>query len=180
MLAELGASSIEQLFDEIPQQYPKRLAPFVFRQHTGNVARNRIGASGSHFAVDSGQLILGQTDGDLRPGQTEIIPRETGISSRAPWQASLRPDFEPRANKRSQRGESFLGVRHLRSETTRNPGRLAVASRLAGSNPAGPTWSGWATVLPKRHFVLSPELRECVAEPDPAITCCRRSVAFVP
>jgi hypothetical protein len=31
------------LLNEIPQQCPKRLAPFVFRQYTGNVTRHRLG-----------------------------------------------------------------------------------------------------------------------------------------
>ena len=58
------------LLDEIPQQCPKRLASFLFLQHTRNVTRDRISASGANFAMDSHHLILGQTDGDLRPGHT--------------------------------------------------------------------------------------------------------------
>ena len=66
------------LFNEIPQQCPKRLAPFVFRQHMGNVTRHRLGPPSSNFAVDSHQLILGQTDGNLRPGHTRTIPLVKG------------------------------------------------------------------------------------------------------
>jgi hypothetical protein len=53
------------LFDQISHQAPERFAPLVFRQDLRNVTRHRIGASGSNFAVDDRQLILGQTDGDL-------------------------------------------------------------------------------------------------------------------
>lgn len=62
------------LFDQVPQQGPERLAFLVFRQDPGNVARDRIGSSGSHFPVDSGQLILRQTNRDFGPGHTVIIP----------------------------------------------------------------------------------------------------------
>jgi len=67
------------LFDQIPQQCPERLALLVFRQHPGNVTRNRIGSSGPDLPVDTRQLILGQTDSDLRPGShTSIIPLVNG------------------------------------------------------------------------------------------------------
>lgn len=53
------------LFDQVPQQCPERLAPFVFRQDLRYVPRNRIGASGSDFSVNSRQVLCGQTDSDL-------------------------------------------------------------------------------------------------------------------
>jgi hypothetical protein len=62
------------LFDQIPQQWPERLALLMFRQDPGNVIRHRIGSSGTDFPLDSGELFLGQTDGDLRLGHTSIIP----------------------------------------------------------------------------------------------------------
>jgi hypothetical protein len=57
------------LFRHIPQQCSKGLALPLLLQGAGNVARNRIGASGSNFPVDSHQLILGQTDGNFRIGR---------------------------------------------------------------------------------------------------------------
>ena len=43
------------LFDQVAQQYTERLASLLFGQDLGNVTRNRIGTSGSNFAVDSRQ-----------------------------------------------------------------------------------------------------------------------------
>ena len=62
------------LFDQIAQQRPERLALLVLRQDLCDVARNRVGSSGSDFPVDPRQLLPGQTDRDLRPGHTRIIP----------------------------------------------------------------------------------------------------------
>lgn len=62
------------LFDQIAQQLAKRLAFLVFRQDPSDVARDRIGSSGSHLPVHSCELIFGQTDCDFRPGHTIIIP----------------------------------------------------------------------------------------------------------
>jgi hypothetical protein len=66
------------LFDQIPQQCPERLTPFVFRQYSGDITRDRIGSSGAHFPVDFYQLLLRQTDGDFRLGHTRIIPPLSG------------------------------------------------------------------------------------------------------
>lgn len=63
------------LFGQIAQQCPQGLAFFMFRQDLGNVTRHGIRSSGTHFPVDPGELMRGQTDGDLRPGHTSIIPR---------------------------------------------------------------------------------------------------------
>jgi hypothetical protein len=60
--------------DQIAKKCPEGVASFLFRQHTGNIARNRIGSSGTNLAVDSGELMLRQADGDFRPGHTTIIP----------------------------------------------------------------------------------------------------------
>lgn len=62
------------LFDQIAKKPPEGVALFLFREDTRNIARNRICSSGTDFPVDSGQLILRQTDGDLRHGHTDIIP----------------------------------------------------------------------------------------------------------
>ncbi len=62
------------LFDQIAQQTPQRFALFMFRKDSGNVTGHRIRSSGSDFPVGSGELIPGQTDGDLRSGHTIIIP----------------------------------------------------------------------------------------------------------
>ena len=113
------------LLDEFPQQCSKRLAPFVFLQHTRNVTRDRIGASGADFAMDSHQLILRQTDGDLRSGHTRIIPRR----SRGIKQASFSPTrCERQARPRSRISGAPLPD-HARSGT---PG---VASRLHKRDP---------------------------------------------
>jgi hypothetical protein len=55
----------------------------VFRQDSGDITRNRIGSSCADFPVDSYQLILGQTDSDLRLGHTIIIPPVSWITWRA-------------------------------------------------------------------------------------------------
>ena len=80
------------LFDQILHQFPERLAFLLFLQDPGNVTRNRIGSSGFDFPVDSRQLILGQTDGDLRSGDTSIIPflsYQPPKPSSARWQRVL-------------------------------------------------------------------------------------------
>jgi hypothetical protein len=56
------------------KQRPKGFALFMFRQDFGNVPRHRIRSSRPDFPVDSGKLIPGQCDGDLRSCHTRIIP----------------------------------------------------------------------------------------------------------
>ncbi len=68
------------LSDQIPQQCPERLALLLFRQDLCDVARNRIRPAGTDFLVNSRELILGQSNGDLRPGHTSIIPLANVLS----------------------------------------------------------------------------------------------------
>src|SRR5262249_9591147 len=56
---------------------------FGFLQDLGNIARHRIRPSGPDLALDSGELILGQTDGDFRPRHTRIIPYTRSAEQRA-------------------------------------------------------------------------------------------------
>ena len=62
------------LFNQIAKKRPEGVSLFLFRQDAGNIARNRICSSGVDFLVDSGELMLRQTDGDLCLGHTNIIP----------------------------------------------------------------------------------------------------------
>ena len=75
----------------------------MFRQDLGNVTRHGIRSSGTDFPVDSGELILGQTDGDLQPRHTSIIPlvsrcNKLLLASPQP-QPSERGRFEPGSGK---------------------------------------------------------------------------------
>jgi len=63
------------LFGQIAQECSQGLASFMLRQGLGNVTRHGIRSAGTHFPVDPGELMRGQTDGDLRSGHTSIIPR---------------------------------------------------------------------------------------------------------
>ena len=62
------------LCNQIAKKCPERVTLFLFCQNAGNIARNRIRFSGADFAVHSGELMLRQADGNLRPGHTNIIP----------------------------------------------------------------------------------------------------------
>jgi len=62
------------LFDQVQEQYPEGFPFFLFCQHSGNVARHGIRSSRTDFTVDSGQLILGQSDRNFRLCHTTIIP----------------------------------------------------------------------------------------------------------
>jgi hypothetical protein len=71
-------SRLAMLFNQIPQQCTERLALLMFRQYPRDITRNRIRSSGADLPVDFRKLILGQTDGDFRPGHTSIIPPAGG------------------------------------------------------------------------------------------------------
>lgn len=61
------------LFDQVEEQYPEGFPFLLFCQRSGNVARHRIRPSRTDFTVDSGQLILGQSDRNFRLCHTTII-----------------------------------------------------------------------------------------------------------
>ena len=76
------------LFDQVAQKRPEGVALFLFRQNAGNIARDRIGSSGTDLPLDSGELMLRQADGDLRSGHTTIIPL-TGRLAKPPRALNL-------------------------------------------------------------------------------------------
>jgi len=95
------------LFDQIAKERPEGVALFLFRQGTGNIARNRICSSGADFLVNPRKLMLRQADGDFRPGHTAIIPT-MALAKCADVLARLPPEFTQAEEARSWAGSGQL------------------------------------------------------------------------
>ena len=100
----------------------------MFRQDLGNVTRHGIRSSGTDFPVDSSELLLRQTDGDLRPGHTRIIPLVSKYHKLAPPQPqrSFRPDEPPRPRRHSETDVNLPRCENLQTVYT----EFAARSRL--------------------------------------------------
>ena len=62
------------LRDEITKKLSKGFAPFLFREHLSDVAGHGIRSPCTYFPVDSSELFLRESDGNLCGCHTGIIP----------------------------------------------------------------------------------------------------------
>jgi hypothetical protein len=86
--------------------------------------------------VDSYQLILGQTDGDLRSGHTGIIPRTRWAYQVGRCDSSFSPPLRACARKAWLLWPGPSGDRDIQLPNHARSESRAVASRLVGANQA--------------------------------------------
>ena len=122
------------LFDQVPQQFSQRLASLLLRQYPGNVTGNRTCSPGTDFPVDPRDLILGQTDRDLRLGHTNIIPR--GACLKIPYQRTGVVKCSSLAFKDANRSGFGEASKHLADDPQLDQG-LTCFTAFRYQTPAG-------------------------------------------
>jgi hypothetical protein len=64
------------LRNKVAKEVPQRFSPLLFRKHLGDVSGHGLCSTRTNFPVNSGELFLGERDGNFRGSHTGIIPPE--------------------------------------------------------------------------------------------------------
>ena len=156
------------LFDQIEKQYPEGFPLFLFRQHLGNVTRHRISSSGTDFPVDPGELILGQSDRNLRPRHTSIIPPV----SRPPARPSAARVFTAGANSWTSSSTPAFCFEFFSAGVLFSNSRSNLRSELGGFSrvvaSSRPNASMYAPKAPCRSAMDSSSVSSATALERPA------------